>query len=404
MRSDRCATTNSTLCDRRMPTWCWWIVSLVLLGTWSNETQGDALDDDLKIVAAVRPNAVGSEPAQAAVERLKRSGPEAVPRLLVALDTTNVVAANWLRTVLDDVAARESTRPAAEWPVADIEKYVQDPARPGRARRWALHLLDRLTPGFSNAWIAKQLDDPEFRGDAVSATIREGDGLAREKRRRDDALVQYRLAFIHARESDQVLLAAKKLRELGEQVDPISRLGFVTRWHLVGPFDAPGTSGFENQYEPERTVKLDQVFAGVGQNSVSWKTHATEDPLGQVDLIRALAAAREAVGYAYSELVLDKPVACQLRCSADDNLTVWINGDKVLARKQWLNGTRLDRFMVPVQLQSGTNRLLVKICQGPQHADPAVPNNWTFQLRFCDATGAGVPLKISSPPPKEAAP
>jgi hypothetical protein len=403
MRSEGRGATNSRLSGRRKSAWYCWLGSLVLVGIWCHMAHGNALDDDLKIVAAVGPNAVGSESARAAVERLKRSGPEAVPRLLVALDTPNVVAANWIRTVLDDVAARQSTRPAAEWPVAAIEKYVQDPARPGRARRWALHLLDRLTPGFSNAWIAKQLDDPEFRGDAVSATILAGDKFAREKRR-DDALVQYRLAFIHARESDQVLLAAKKLRELGEQVDPISRLGFVTRWHLVGPFDAPGTSGFETQFEPERTVKLDQVFSGVGQNSFSWKTHATEDPLGQVDLIRALAAAREAVGYAYSELDLDKPVACQLRCSADDNLTVWINGDKVLARKQWLNGTRLDRFMVPVQLQSGTNRLLVKICQGPQHADPAVPNNWTFQLRFCDPTGAGVPLKISSPPPKEAAP
>jgi hypothetical protein len=32
----------------------------------------------------------------------------------------------------------------------------------------------------------------------------------------------------------------------------------------------------------------------------------------------------------------------------------------------------------------------VKICQGPQHANPEVPSNWTFQLRFCEPDGLGV--------------
>jgi hypothetical protein len=80
----------------------------------------------------------------------------------------------------------------------------------------------------------------------------------------------------------------------------------------------------------------------------------------------------------------------ELRCGADDNCTVWLNGQRVFGRDQWLNGTRLDRFVTPVRLRAGVNRLLVKICQGPQHKDPEVPNNWSLQLRFCDATGVGL--------------
>ena len=49
-----------------------------------------------------------------------------------------------------------------------------------------------------------------------------------------------------------------------------------------------------------------------------------------------------------------------------------------LGRDQWLNGTRLDRFVTPVRRAAGMNRLLVKICQGPQHKDPEVPNNWSL--------------------------
>jgi len=43
----------------------------------------------------------------------------------------------------------------------------------------------------------------------------------------------------------------------------------------------------------------------------------------------------------------------------------------------------------------------VKICQGPQHKNPAVPNNWSMQLRLCDNTGGSVQVRISRPLPTE---
>ena len=69
----------------------------------------------------------------------------------------------------------------------------------------------------------------------------------------------------------------------------------------------------------------------------------------------------------------------------------------MFSREQWLNGSRFDRFVTLVKLARGTNRVLVKICQGPQHVDPQVSNNWTFQLRFCDAQGGGVEFRTASP-------
>ncbi|HEY2250596.1 MAG TPA: hypothetical protein VGH74_06030, partial [Planctomycetaceae bacterium] len=69
----------------------------------------------------------------------------------------------------------------------------------------------------------------------------------------------------------------------------------------------------------------------------------------------------------------------------------------VLAREQWLNGTRFDRFITPITLVEGRNTLLVKVCQGPQHKDPEVPNNWSLQLRLCDEHGRGVAFKTAVP-------
>ena len=46
------------------------------------------------------------------------------------------------------------------------------------------------------------------------------------------------------------------------------------------------------------------------------------------------------------------------------------------------------------------NELLVKVCQGPQHKDPQVANNWSLQLRFCDASGKGLAAASSLPEPR----
>lgn len=407
----------------------------------TSESQRPSVDQDLAALAATGPNSAGSAEAQAAAERLRHAGPDLLPKLLRVMDNSNAVGANWARTVFEDITERLSQQPVPErpvperpatkepaikepapkgtapdkpaaktlvpderaiaWPLSELQNHVRDRTRGGKSRRLALRLVERLDPAFAPPWLLTCRDDPEFRSDAVDATLRAGDTAAKEGDR-EAARQLYHLAFVHARESEQVLLAARKLGETGEAVDPIRHLGFLVRWHLVGPFDAPGTSGFDAVFPPQDpAVRFDPLmkFANTSPANNSWKIHETRDRLGQVDLIQALAAARESVGYAYAEFETPQARDAQVRCSADDNITVWLNGAQVLARRQWLNGTRLDRFIAPVKLEAGTNRLLVKICQGPQHADPAVSNNWSFQLRLCDESGAGIPFSIRSPAP-----
>ena len=96
-------------------------------------------------------------------------------------------------------------------------------------------------------------------------------------------------------------------------------------------------------------------------------------------------------------MISPRKQSVQIRCGADDNITIWLNGKRVLRRLQWLNGTRLDRFRTTVTLKKGRNRMLVKVCQGPQHKNPAVPNNWSLQLRICDAGGGGVGVTSGLP-------
>jgi len=342
----------------------------------------------------------GNEAAEAARAArrvlLSDHGPEILPQVMVALDTPDIVAANWVRTVYEEQIARALKQSEPPIPVDFCRDYVRDSRRQGRARRLVLALLDRIDPAFGPQLVPTLLDDPEFRDDAVSAVLRKGDA-ARDQNRKDDARQAYELAFQHARDSQQVLEAADRLAALGHPVNIARHMGFVTHWHLIGPFDAPEKTGYDLVFPPEEKVDLSARYAGQTGTEIGWKLAESTDRLGQLDLIQAIAPVKEAVGYAYAELESPAEQQVQLRCSADDNLSVWLNGKKVFGRPQWLNGTRLDRFTAPVTLRAGINRVLVKVCQGPQHSDPAVGNAWSMQLRFCTADGAGVALKPVSP-------
>jgi hypothetical protein len=249
-----------------------------------------------------------------------------------------------------------------------------------------------VQPGFSERAVRRLLDDLEFREDAVELALAAGT-RALENGDSETARAEFENAFEHARDSGHVVRASSKLVSLGIQVDISAHLGLVTDWWVVGPFDAPGMSGFARCFPPETGVDLRARYTDQTEQPIAWVRHHTSDPLGLVDLVQAIAPAKEAVGYTYAEIDSPSSQQGELRCGADDNCTVWLNDKKVFGREQWLNGTRFDRFAAPVTLCEGRNHLLVKVCQGPQHKDPLVGNNWSLQLRLCDRSGRGLDFK-----------
>ncbi|HEV3137343.1 MAG TPA: hypothetical protein VGZ26_05550 [Pirellulales bacterium] len=368
------------------------LASTLLSLAWPARTQADEIDQQLAVIAQVGPQGAGSTAARAACDVLSTCGADIVPRLLAAMETTNPVAANWYRTAYEAVIERELAKARHQFPLEDLQAFVRDPERVGRVRRLALALCDRLEKDYSKRLIPRLLDDPEFRADAVDAALAAGQ-QALENGDSETARVAFRQAFEHARDGTQTTRAAGKLAGLGDKVDIAEHLGLVVDWWLVGPFDAPRFSGFAREFPPQQRVELQAEYAGQEGRSIAWTRHRTADPLGELNLALALGPATEAVAYAYTELVSPREQAAQIRCGADDNCTVWLNDQKVFSREQWLNGSRFDRFVSPVQLRRGGNRLLVKICQGPQHKDPQVSNNWSLQMRFCDESGAGLRLR-----------
>ncbi len=355
------------------------------------------VDDQLAVIAKAGPNGEGCLAASRAVDELATCDGAVLPRLLEAIDDANPVATNFLRQAYERIVARELARPQPRLDLDALRAFAAHRGHHGKARRLVLDLIDRLDPEFTPRFLAEALDDPVFRDQAVELALRRA-RAAREAGDQDHARRELLAAFEHARDADQVLQASRELAELGIEADPVSHLGFVVDWYLVGPFAAAGYSGFDASLPPQdQPFAADASFADADGSPRRWQRHHTTDPLGLVNLVEVFGPLREQVAYAYAELESAQQQQVELRCGADDNLTVWLNGEKVLARRQWLNGIRLDRFIVPVQLVQGTNRLLVKVCQGPQHRDPEVPNNWSLQLRLCTPDGKGLHLKTLVP-------
>ena len=373
---------------------------IILLGglSWlaASSAVGQPVNELFKTIARTGPQSSGSAEAQQASDTLMTHGVEILPELLAAMDTTNIVAANWYRTVYQTIVHRELSKQKPQFPVTELRACAHNAQHQGRVRRLALALLDEIDPAFRNELLRHMLDDVEFRHDAVKLVLDAGNE-AQAANQPELARQKYQQALRHARKSDQVTRAVDLLRSMGEDVRIIDQMGFVTRWYLLGPFDAPNTSGFDTVYPPETETNIDATYDGQNGQTLHWKLTETPDRMGQLNLIQLIGATKEAVGYAYTEL--DSPIdqTIQIRCGADDNLSVWVNGEKTFARQQWLNGTRLDRFTATANLKKGRNQVLVKICQGPQHVNPSVPNNWSMQLRFCDKTGRGIWLTTLLP-------
>jgi hypothetical protein len=344
----------------------------------------------------------GTAKGRAAWLRLSRGGPELLAALLLAMDTPDVVASNWLRTAFDQVLDRALTTSPQKINVQALLDFARDPRRQGRARRLALAVVERLRPGTTAKLLPTWLEDAEFRFDAVDRLLDHARKLATQGAK-DTAETEYRQALASSRDVDQARRAAVGLLDLGIKVSVARHLGFLTDWYVIGPFDAANKTGFTTVYPPEKNVVLGAALPGK-MGKVQWKRYQVSEPsprvpgrhVALVDLreARALGDADDAVAFAYTEITVSEAQQVEFRGAADDNFIIWVNGAKVFGFEEYNNGVRHDRHRFPVQLRKGKNTILVKICQSPPYIAP----NWEFFLRIVDRTGRAVSFESALPP------
>jgi hypothetical protein len=372
---------------------------VVLLTVAASQADEPAWRKDIELLAKERR---GSAEGRAAWERLSAAGPAALLPLLEAMNSADTVRSNWLRTAFDRIAERAAKHEGKSIDADALLVFVRDAAKQGRARRLALDLVETLRPGTRDRLLRDWRNDPEFRYEAVAQLLDMANDALKKKAVKEAEPI-LREAFECARDQQQLRDAAAALAQLGVTVSVAKQMGFLTDWYLIGPFDGMSKKGFQLDYPPQKKVDLGAELAGQG-GTVRWKRYQVREPSpsvrgGHQALVSlrdkaALGDADDAVGFAYTEFTVPAAAEVEFRGAADDNLTVWVNGEKVFGFEEWRNGVRLDRHRFKAKLIAGKNTVLVKVCQTPA---PNPEPNWEFFLRVVDATGKAVPMKCTLP-------
>jgi hypothetical protein len=354
-------------------------------------TPAPAADDEtaraLAAIRAVSKEGKGNDDAGPAWKTVVSRGGAALFPTLEAIDDANPTAANWLRTAVDAIAEGEKAA-GRKLPADKLEAFATNAKFAPSARRIAYELLvaqdpsakARLLPGFLNDRSA------ELRRDAIANELEILERVARPSIKAD-----LEKLFAASRDKDQVELLAKKLKEHGVKPSISEHFGFVTFASLVGPFDAPGSKGFDTAYPADSAKDAAGNFTGKDNAEIKWGAFNTADKYGTFDLNTMLGKHKNAVAYALAVVVADKDMPCEIRVTSPTSVKIFLNQKELFGRDEYHHGAPLDAHVGRGVLKKGENVIVLKVCQNDQKDSWA--QSWQFQMRVCDETGGALPLE-----------
>ena len=342
-----------------------------------------AVDESLKALSAVGREGQGNEAASAAWRDVVKAGPSALPALLGATGKGSPVADNWLR-LAGDAIVDGALRARQPLPLTEIEAFLKDTSNAGAARRLAFDLVRQADQARADAIEPSLVRDPvqELRRGAVQRLID-----AVNSKDAPAAKAGYLEALDVVRDEDQTRFLTGELKKLGVKVDLPAHFGFLTKWHVIGPFDNAERKGFETAFPPEKEIKLDATCEGKGKQ-VRWQPFETTDEYGKTDFNKALGTQKEVTAYAVATVDAPADRDAELRLGCKNAWKVWLNGEFLFGRDEYHRGQQMDQYKLKCRLKKGINTVLVKCCQNEQKEDWTV--EWEFQLRVCDAAGTAI--------------
>jgi len=133
-------------------------------------------------------------------------------------------------------------------------------------------------------------------------------------------------------------------------------------WYYIGPFDNTSRRGFNTAYPPEREIDLSKSYPGKEGAKAVWKEGKfTDGKVTSLALFRSGRHNRQVAVYVYRVLDFGQALDLPVSLGSDDTLTVWLNGEKVLAQNVD-RSCRPDQAKLTLKLKPGRNGLLMKIC------------------------------------------
>ncbi|MFP4173913.1 MAG: hypothetical protein ACLFV4_13490, partial [Candidatus Hydrogenedentota bacterium] len=176
---------------------------------------------------------------------------------------------------------------------------------------------------------------------------------------------------IHAPSARVLIVAALFLSVSGAGAGAVADLDpgrHLDRWLVLGPVPIPSEETPPRSSERLEAFDTDHgapalmdVYAGmpleINGESFAWET--LESSRAIADLTAQFGETPFAMGYAYAEIVSPEAREALMAIGSGGAVRVWVNGQEV--HRNWTHRPfRKGQDLVPVELKTGTNRVLVK--------------------------------------------
>ena len=222
-------------------------------------------------------------------------------------------------------------------------------------------------------------------------------------------------SLLRGKDDDLRVSAAKALGQLapaGEVGDLVSMQGYLSKWMIIGTFlNDDKNSGFQEVFPPETAINFEAkykakfVWAGVQggvegsdnkpiEREVAWSKMIVDQADGRLLMAANLPPPGSlSIGYAVSDVTVDKAREVMLTIDGDDGFRVWLNGAVIGEQMAVADPkTRVTVATLPgvkVQLKQGSNRFFVKSSN--------ITGPWWVRIRVADAEGNPVDFRALKP-------
>jgi len=150
-------------------------------------------------------------------------------------------------------------------------------------------------------------------------------------------------------------------------------------WLHLGPFE--NENGFSKQFPPEKKIDLKRSYSGL-TSDIRWKKINDGFREGYINYKQAFPFTHWGVCYALLYIQCPTAKSVQMRLGSNESVKVWLNDSEVW-RWNEVRSSIFDDDVVPVTLQPGMNKVLVKLCNRV--------GEWGFYFRVTDEQGVGLP-------------
>ncbi len=166
--------------------------------------------------------------------------------------------------------------------------------------------------------------------------------------------------------------------------DLARKLGFVTQWHVIGPFPWSAADGFSQNHIGAPAVDVAASITAADGKARTWRPAQGGGPSAIVDLAGLFGMVTNSVAYAFAEIDVPASSDAALRMGSDDGIKVWVNGE-VVHEHNVDRGLAADQDQANAKLVAGKNKILVEITQGG--------GGWNFCLCVVGTDGRPLTFK-----------